>query len=390
MEIKKDLRPIVAIIFLPGLYLCLLVSALLSIAVAGILIAILFRVFSYTHFLPSKIMILIAIGGFLGLFFSIRGGWRAIQKIKIPCSAVNVTREHAPLLFEMINELCLKMRTAIPDNIILELASNFFVTEAKVRTFDGEHKSRTLCLSAPMLHILSPAELKAIIVHELAHFTGEDTAYSKYFYPIYRGTLSALRDMDDVDRAESDYSAWMSVALIVPKWMLRAYLALFTKIERGIGRQRELRADALAATEVTSKVKASALVKAHVYGTLWDQAAEKWIVDKLNDGMVYKNISALFAETFLPEKALLQEGAEKLSAHLTHPTDSHPCLKDRLTELGESNIDVFNTEGETAATLFSDLNPLEERLTEYVTSLIAEYHPKIERGKSQAAKTAIN
>lgn len=383
MDTEKDLRPLVAIIFLPGLYICLFFSAVLSILAAVLLITILYWLFSFIHRIPVGIMALIAIGGLLGVFYSVRGGWRTIQKVVVRCHAVTVPKEQAPSLFAMIKELSTKMMTSMPDNIVLELGTNFFVTESKVITFDGEYKSRTLCLGAPMLHILSPSELKAIIAHELAHFTGEDTAYSRRFYPIYRGTSSALIDMAKVGSSESDNASWMSLALVIPMLVLRAYLGIFARIESGISRKRELRADYFAARASTSKVMASALVKAHVYGTLWHQVSEKWIVDTLNDGKVFHNISELFASTFLSEKSLLQEIAEASSMHLTHPIDSHPSLGERLTALREQLIDDLSTEGEMASSMFFDLKSLEEKLTEYETSLIAQYHPDVDRGKLQ-------
>ena len=381
MKTEKDLRPIVAMVFLPGLYICLLLSAVLSICAAGLLITILYWLFSFIHRIPVGIMALIAIGGLLGVVYSIKGGWRTIQKAIVHCHAVKVTKDQAPKLFSMIEELSIKMKTAMPNNILLELGSNFFVTESKVQVFEGGFRSRILCLSAPMLHILNPFELKAIIAHELAHFTGEDTAYSRRFYPIYRGTSSAISDMVNVSTSGSNNTFWISLSLIIPMLVLRIYLVLFAIIESRIGRKREFRADKFAARLVTSKVMASALVKAHVYGTLWHQISEKWIVDALNKGKAFRNISELFASTYLSDKSLLREVAQDLSMHLSHPIDSHPSLKERLLAIGENPAAEFTTEGETSASLFTDLSSLEEKLTEFETSLIAQYHPNVDRNK---------
>jgi Zn-dependent protease with chaperone function len=381
MEADKDLRPLVAMVFLPGLYICLLLSAVLSVCIAGLLITILYWLFSFIHRIPVVIMALVAVGGLLGVIYSIKGGWNTIQEAVVHCHAVKITKDQAPKLFNMIKDLSSKMKTAMPNNILLELGSNFFVTESKVQAFEGEFKSRILCLSAPMLHILSPLELKAIIAHELAHFTGEDIVYSRRFYPIYRGTSSALFGMASVSTSGSDNNFWMSLSLIIPMLVLRIYLELFARIESGIGRKREFRADKFGALLVTSKVTASALVKAHVYGTLWNQISEKWIIDALNEGKAFRNISELFASTYLSEKSLLREVAQNLSMHLSHPIDSHPSLKERLLAIGENPTGELATEGETSVSLFNDLSSLEEILTEFETSLIAQYHPNVDRTK---------
>ncbi len=175
----------------------------------------------------------------------------------------------------------------------------------------------------------------------------------------------------------------MSLALIIPMWVLRLYLQMFSRIENSIGRQRELRADYFAAKAASPKIMASALIKAHVFGTLWHQVSEKWIVDALNEGKVFRNISELFASTFLSEKSLQQEVAKDSSMHLTHPTDTHPSLRERLTALHENQIEVLSIEGETAASLFFNLSSHEEKLTEYETSIIAKYHPNVDRKKLQ-------
>jgi len=101
MDTEKDLRTLVAVIFLPGLYICLLFSAVLSILAAGFLIAILFWLFSFIERIPVGIMALIGFGGLLGVFYSVRGGWRTIQKAVVNCHAVIVPKEKAPNLYNM-------------------------------------------------------------------------------------------------------------------------------------------------------------------------------------------------------------------------------------------------------------------------------------------------
>ncbi|HWR81678.1 MAG TPA: M48 family metallopeptidase [Candidatus Deferrimicrobium sp.] len=260
---NKDIRPFVALFFLPGLYFCLFLSAVVSLFGAGLLIYICYTIFSILHGIPIGIIALIAIGGLLGVAISVRSGWLAIKKAVVRCHAITITNEQAPELFEIVRNLCAEMQASIPNNIVLELGPNFFVTDATVIAFDGEYDFRTLCISAPLLHVLNLEELKAIIGHELAHFTGDDIVYSRRFYPIYRGTLSALNDMDHIGRSGSDTSTWMMLALIIPMWILRRYLDVFSGIERGISRGRELRADSLGAKVSSASTMASALVKVY-------------------------------------------------------------------------------------------------------------------------------
>ena len=382
-ESEKDIRPLIALIFLPGLYLCLLLSAVVSLLGAGLLLYIAYELFSIIHRIPIGIMVFVAIGGILGVGISVRSGWVAIKKTVVRSHALTITKDKAPKLFDMVLKLCHEMKASTPNNIIVELGTNFFVTDANVITFDGQYDSRTLCISALLLHVLNTEELKAIIAHELAHFTGDDLVYSRRFYPVYRGTSAAINDMANVGRSGSENSGWITLALIIPMWILRSYLEVFARIERRIGRRRELRADSMGAKVSSKSTMSSALVKVYTYGVLWGQHSEEWIVEALNEGKVFSNISHLFVQVFNPEESLLKQIAQDSSSRLTHPTDTHPSLKDRLTVLGEEQLWKLGIEGESAESLFSDLATLEEKLTEIETSLIAQHHPGVDREKLQ-------
>ena len=57
---------------------------------------------------------------------------------------------------------------------------------------DGKLKGRTMFLSLSLCRILSLDEMKAVLGHELAHYKGLDTRFSRRFYPIYRGATQGL------------------------------------------------------------------------------------------------------------------------------------------------------------------------------------------------------
>ena len=376
-ESERDIRPLVASIFLPGLYICLFLSAIASLVGAGFFMYIAYK----PHIIRIIITALIGIGGVIGAGICIHAAFKAVRKAVVNSCSLRITREQAPKLFDMVSTLCREMEASPPDNIILELGTNFFVTDADVITFDGQYDSQTLCISAPLLHVLNLEELKSIIAHELAHFTGDDLVYSRKFYPVYRGTLAALKDMEKIESRDSDLYRCLTLPLLVPMGILRSYLKAFSKIERRISRRRELRADSLAAKASSSPTMASALVKVYTYGLLWGQHLEEWVVEALNEGKAFTNISDLFVKVFTPEESLLKEIAQDSTSCLTHPTDTHPSLKDRLAALGEEQIFKLGIEVESAAGLFPDLASLEEKLTEVETSLIVQHHPGVDKEK---------
>lgn len=89
----------------------------------------------------------------------------------------------------------------LPDTIIVGLGEGFFVTESQLRLWPEDRlvTGRSLYLPAAYLDLLDQAEIAAIIGHELAHFSGEDTTYSQQFTPIYAGLWRALAALGRAD-----------------------------------------------------------------------------------------------------------------------------------------------------------------------------------------------
>ncbi|MCJ2010842.1 M48 family metallopeptidase, partial [Methylobacterium sp. J-092] len=105
-----------------------------------------------------------------------------------------LNEREAPGLWRLVRELAGRQDALPPDAVIVGLTGGFFVMEGAVRlALDGTILTgRTLYLPAPYLGVLDGRELSAVIGHELAHFAGEDTAYSRRFTPIYAGLQRAL------------------------------------------------------------------------------------------------------------------------------------------------------------------------------------------------------
>ncbi|HWR81679.1 MAG TPA: hypothetical protein VN285_00090 [Candidatus Deferrimicrobium sp.] len=116
-----------------------------------------------------------------------------------------------------------------------------------------------------------------------------------------------------------------------------------------------------------------------------EQHLEQWIVDALNEGKAFTNISHLLMQVFTPEESLLKQIVEVSSSRLTHPTDTHPSLKDRLSALREEGVLKVGLEGKSAATSFPAIAILEEQLTQIETSLVAQFHPGVDKEKLQKA-----
>jgi Zn-dependent protease with chaperone function len=87
--------------------------------------------------------------------------------------------------------------------VVVGLVDGFFVTSSDVDVQPRQERlrGRTLHLPLPALAMLDADETKAVITHELAHFAGEDTAYSTRFLPIYAGIERNLTALTAIGRA---------------------------------------------------------------------------------------------------------------------------------------------------------------------------------------------
>lgn len=219
----------------------------------------------------------------------------------------------------------------MPDQIVVGIDSNFFVTEANVNCLDGVLKGRTLYFSLTLAHIMTINEVVAILGHELSHYKGNDTVFSQKFYPIYRGTAESIDSLrSQISQGEGSFTLLPAIAI------LAYFLNQFAIVENRISREREIIADKYGASLTSPKIFSTALAKVHAFAPLWG-GLKNAFVDALKNGKYFSNAgftySGLVQMYAKPE--ILTDLPKKI---MHHPTDSHPTLAIRLIYL-KINID---------------------------------------------------
>ena len=122
----------------------------------------------------------------------------------------------------------------MPDHIVVGLDPTFFVTEARVRCVSGVLKGRTLFVSLPLSRLLTLEEFGAVVAHELAHFTGKDTAFSKKFFPVYRGASESVAALV----TQSGNGDTGAITVIPAVAVLSFFLHSFSVAENTVSRER--------------------------------------------------------------------------------------------------------------------------------------------------------
>jgi Zn-dependent protease with chaperone function len=274
-----------------------------------------------------------------------------------------------PLLDE-VRRAAEAVGASVPGNIVACLAPWLFVTEVKVACLDGVLSGRTLCLSLPLGRILSIDEFRALLAHELAHFSAEDEGFATRVSPFLTG---ASRTLERLGRQ----SLGIRAAAVAPPVAL---LSFFMEAVRGgaePGGDREFAADRAAAAVAGREALGSALVKAQAFAPAWHGVARA-MQDAADAGTQYLNSSALFQEI-----VAANAGPDRLQGiaqqSLDHPTDRHPVLARRLTALGldlplVAAAALVTAPAAPAVSLVVGYEALEERLS------TAEHHLLVETG----------
>lgn len=268
----------------------------------------------------------------IGAMFAIRSV-RQLRRVRdayapqpIAVLGRSVGPAEAPGLWNFVRAIAMGPGAPVPDHIVLGMTEGFFVTSLRTHlTPDGRDLAgRTLYLSAPMLPLLSRAEIAAIVAHELAHFSGEDTEYSQQVLPLFVGLDRAAAALEP--RHEQSKGADM---MFQPAAVLGGHvLGTLERLVGGWSRQREFEADRASLRAGPARAAALALVR---FGMAWEA-----VHDTL--GAVFERPSAATDDVVGDVLARFDVAARDPARHLKdrqpHPTDAHPPARQRIEALG--------------------------------------------------------
>jgi Zn-dependent protease with chaperone function len=255
-----------------------------------------------------------------------------------------LARTGSPALWARIDGLCKALGTRPATHIVGGIDDNFFVTEHPVHLQGRVLTGRTLFVSLSLLKRLDKGEADAVLAHEMAHFSGGDTEYSKRTSPMlarFRNYLQALH---------AGGLSWPVFNFMLLYWSL-LQLALSRS-----SREREFHADRLAAGVTSPTALAHALCKVAAYSSY--RARVEQSLFSRDTGHERLDIATAVAAGFM-DYARGPHLVSDLSARsFPHPFDSHPPLGARLTAVGVTigTTGVANAVTATAAeTWFSEI-----------------------------------
>lgn len=226
-----------------------------------------------------------------------------------------------PLLWAHVRETAARLNTALPDQIVAGIDTNFFVLQAPLRLGRETLAGRTLFVSLALLRLCSRREADALLAHELAHFAGDG--------PALRMHLSA--DLHRYDQYTQQLRSLRLAGSVF--YILRGWRSLFQMALQVHRRASELSADQAAAKLVSPGSLVRALIKMAAYAHYRKQTRSALFArNHQSEGRL--DFEYAVASGFVAHMQSAHFTKAMRSASVPHPFDAHPPLRQRMKNLG--------------------------------------------------------
>jgi len=338
------LRALVSIVMLTGFLFVAFVEFCLLIVV-GVLIGEF-----VSGLLATKVVVTIFIGSGVAL---IVGTYKAIRHKPEPPGGLPVSPQDAPELWATVRQLAAAVRTRMPDEIRLVPEVNAAVNE-HAKLLGLIPGRRYLYIGLPLLQAMTVDQIRAVIAHELGHYSGMHTRLSGI---AYRGRLA-------VAGAISRLSPYNPVG-----WGFRVYGAVYRMVDNAVVRRQELEADRAAVRVAGRDAAVAALRELPGLGAAWSFFFRRYVEPGWTARLAPDDLFGGFG-------ALVSARADEL-ARLRDETpeaersrwSTHPPIAERIAAMAHAPETDAVRDGRPAGALLPDLAALGRRMQEVAVDI---------------------
>jgi Zn-dependent protease with chaperone function len=237
-----------------------------------------------------------------------------------PPEGFSLARREGRALFDLIEEIRRAVGAPPVDNVTITIGFN--ASAMAYWSLWPLRRRRTLALGFPVLATLSTAELRAVIAHELAHFSSAHDPYAAWVYRTHRSWIALRRALDQ-----------RLATPVYVYWFIRWYVPRLYAASADLARRHEFVADAVAAKVAGSRATADALVVIQSGARFEDRTHWPTIdISHETDTEPPRPYSGMLAWN---ARAISAELLDRLLSSDTGPTSTHPSMSERLARLGE-------------------------------------------------------
>lgn len=243
--------------------------------------------------------------------------WKVSRAQRSEPSGVLVERTQAPELWALIDEVSAAARTAGPREIRLVPDLNAGVSE-DTRLLGLLGGTRRLVLGIPLLLALDVAQLRAVIGHELGHYSQGHTRLGAVAY----------RGRQVVGGAATHVTGFSG-------WVLRGYARLYFAASAAVSRRQELEADAVAVAVGGRESAQQALLEVEVAAAAWSFYSDRYLAEAWELGVAPTDGG--FFGGFAHLMTARQDELDRLRASAPPADrsawDTHPPTADRIAAM---------------------------------------------------------
>ncbi|OXM70430.1 M48 family metalloprotease [Amycolatopsis vastitatis] len=238
-------------------------------------------------------------------------------------SGVPVTRADEPALWALVEELAAAVGTRPPDTITLVSEVNAGVRE-RTGWLGLRVRRREMFIGAQLLAGLRHDQLRALLGHELGHYSNNDTRLAGL---TYRGRRSIERALTGLGG-----DGWFE-GLVRRLFVL--YAKLYFAVSAAACRRQELAADAAAARVAGTAAMTSALREIEALDVAWDFYFDRYVPIGWDAGYLPDRLAGGF-RSLLADEARAEEFdriRQNPPAEETSRYDTHPPTAERIAAL---------------------------------------------------------
>ncbi len=253
--------------------------------------------------------------------------WSVLRSLWVrldPPVGMVLKSKDAPALFAELKRLRRLLRVGRISKVFLTPDLNAAACEVpRFGLFGGTR--RFLVLGLPLLQGLSPDELRSVIAHEIGHLSKEHNGITRWLYRI------RLTWLNLVSSASNQRRGFFVLGPFLEWWWPRFNAHAFV-----LSRRQEYEADGSAARAVGAEVAGQALLRLTVMARFleeefWPEIQKLALDSATPPADLHERLAQALRQDLGPEAPRwLREGL----AVPTNNADTHPCLRDRLVQMG--------------------------------------------------------
>ena len=229
-----------------------------------------------------------------------------------------LARSDGRALYGLTDDICREIGAPPVDSIAI--AGDFNASAVTYSPPWRLRRRRTLMLGLPVLTTLSMAELRAVIAHELAHFSSAHDAYAAWVFRT-RSSWFALRKALDRRLATPVYVYWL----------IRWYVPRLNLASAEVARRHELTADRVAAGVAGARAAADALIIFEAGDRFADET--HWPKIQISHETAAEAPRPYSQMLTWNARTVSADVLQELFAGVTKPGDTHPSLRERFARL---------------------------------------------------------